>query len=161
DFMGLSGPEKDEFVQSYVDLAMDRNANKETVDQAKIDAVLLGNQRLASSIEVDQAQAESIRQQTAERDERLSWDRELHPEVYRTQVAQADLLEQQVIQESIRNGFLPEQLRANIALMWEQVRDAENRNELFEATFDDTVRLITANADIQEEEARHLLATAH
>lgn len=160
-FMGLSGQEADEFVQSYVDLANDLNAGKETIDQTKTDAARLGVQDLAAGIELKQAQTESIRQQTAERDERLSWDRELHPEVYRASVAQADLLEQQAIQEAIRNDYLPEQLRANNNLIWEQIRDLDNRNELFEATFEDQVRLIAANADIQEEEARHLLATAH
>jgi len=161
DFMGLSGQEADDFVQSYVDLANDLNANKETVDQAKLDMARLGVQNLAAEIEQKQTQTARLRQEMDHADQRLAMELEMFPIVRDQALAMRDIYRAEAVQAELIAGNMPYQIQLQNRLMWEQIRGEENRNKLFEATFDYQVSIMESEMNIKKEEARHLLATSH
>ena len=83
---------------------------------------------------------------------------ELHPIFLEHQQLVNDILAVDLDAQQVQLGFLPDQLFAALDNIQAQTVNLEDGHEFFAATFDSAVRQVAAQADISDEEARHLLA---
>jgi hypothetical protein len=173
NFAGLEGKERENFIQQVNDLVSHYNSLGAEVEDAAMrrleaevtnleETVNATRANIASTkagTELTKAQTVSVGTNTARTLQLMEQDKELHPLLMEGQRQQNALWEQQTIRETIQNGVLPEQLAANLALSWEQVKEHKLANDYTLATFNDMVRKVQSEADISEENARHLVAT--
>ena len=83
---------------------------------------------------------------------------ELHPIFLEHQQLVNDILAVDLDAQQVQLGFLPDQLFAALDNIQAQTVNLEDGHKFFAATFDSAVRQVAAEADISDEEARHLLA---
>lgn len=159
-YLRLEGKEREQYVQGYLDLATQLGDEKGEVDQLLLDRLRLDNNKLSSDIELNEANTSNLNQRTQEIATRLGWDAEKHPYELGILESQTSLLQSEAAIKALQADNMPTQILLQNRQLYASIQGQEDANRLFAETFDYQVRQMAAATGMQEEELRHLLATA-
>ena len=164
----IDSKELERIRNEYIKFAQSRNSGAEEFDTINLDRARTDLQQAKANVVQTETTTANISAQTQATLQDIGFKAEQNPLILENLRAVNEGLtldnEGKVAANDmarIQRDYLPEQIEAALDAQYAETRSIENGNRLFELTLDDTVRSIRAQADITEEEARHLVATAN
>lgn len=165
---GIDPKELERIRKDYLAFAQARNSGAEEVDTIALEQSRTALNQAQANLVQTEAETANLDARTQAALQDMGFQAEQHPLIMQnlalvnsgmTLDNEGKLLANDALR--IQNEYLPDQIQAALDKQYAETRSVENGNRLFELTLDDTVRTIKAQANISEEEARHLVATAN
>lgn len=159
DFQGWTGQQREDFINMYVKSAEALNAERPEVRDAYLDGMRLNNAAIQQNIDESKSLVETRQSEMEIQLARLGMDQESHAVAMEQAPYITSALASQATIAALEAENMPYQLQVANRTAWLNLQEAEQRSAVYGDILTAELRSATAEADINEETARHLIAT--
>lgn len=159
DFQGWTGQQREDFINMYVESAEALNAEKPEVRDANLETMRLNNAAIQQGIDESKSLVQTRQSEMEIQLARLGMDQESHAVAMEQAQYITSALASQATIAALEAENMPYQLQVANRTAWLNLQNEEKRSAVYGDILTAELRSAVAQADINEETARHLIAT--